>query len=96
VSATTVMLIAFGALILAHWANSEPTITVPVLIEIVFAVLFISFLESIPSAQPVASGLAWIFLAAVLLSNGSILGALGKAESTPASKTTTTTKKAAS
>lgn len=77
-SATTVMLVAFGALILGHWANNEPTISAKVLIEMVFAVLFIAFLEN-TAAQPVAQGLAWIFLAATLLSSKSILTGLAKA-----------------
>jgi hypothetical protein len=77
VSATTVMLVAFGALILGHWANNEPTISLKVLIEMVFAVLFIAFLEN-TAARPVAQGLAWIFLAATLLSSKSILTGLAK------------------
>lgn len=80
-SATTVMLITFGALILGHWANGEPTISQRALIEMVFAVLFIAFLENIPDARPVAQGFAWLFLAATLLGNKSILTGLAKATS---------------
>ena len=36
-SATMVMLIAWGALILTHWANSKPTLNVKQVIEMVFA-----------------------------------------------------------
>lgn len=81
-SATTVMLVAFGAMILGHWANNEPTLSVKVVVEMTFAVLFIAFLEGIPSTQPIAAGLAWIFLAAVLLSNKSILSGLAKVTGT--------------
>jgi hypothetical protein len=77
VSATTIMLVAFGALILAHWANNEPTLSVKTVIEMAFAILFIAFLEGIPDAAGIAQGLAWIFLAATLLSNGSVLVAFG-------------------
>lgn len=77
-SATLVMLVAFGALILAHWANNEPTLSVNVVIEMTFAILFIAFLESIPSTQPIAQGLAWIFLAATLLGSKSVLNSLSK------------------
>jgi hypothetical protein len=86
VSATTVMLIAFGALILGHWANNEPTLSVKVVIEMAFAILFIAFLESIPSTQPIAIGLAWIFLAATLLSSKSILTGLAKVTGTGTGK----------
>jgi hypothetical protein len=86
VSATTVMIIAFGAMILGHWANNEPTLTVKVTVEMAFAVLFIAFLESIPSTQPIAQGFAWLFLAAVLLSSKSILTGLAKVTGTGTGK----------
>lgn len=85
-SATTVMLIAFGAVILGHWANNEPTLSVKVVIEMAFAILFIAFLEGIPDTQPAARGLAWIFLAATLLSNKSILQGLAKVTGTGTGK----------
>lgn len=77
-----IMVIAFGALILGHWANNEPTLSVKLVIEMTFAILFISFLESIPDAAPVALGFAWLFLAAVLLGNKSILTGLAKVTGT--------------
>lgn len=85
-SATTIMLIAFGALILGHWANNEPTLSVKVVVEMIFAVVFIAFLEGIPSTQGVAQGFAWLFLAAVLLSNKSILTGLAKVSGTGTGK----------
>jgi hypothetical protein len=77
-SATTVMLIAWGALILTHWANSKPTLDVKQVIEMVFAILLIAFLDSSDKTEAIAKGFAWLFLAAVLLRNDSILTALAK------------------
>jgi len=78
VSATTVMLIAWGALIATHWANNKPTLNVKQVIEMVFAILLIAFLDSMENTEPIAKGFAWLFLAAVLLRNDSILTALAK------------------
>ena len=89
-SATTIMLIAFGALILGHWANNEPTISAKVLAEMVFAILFISFLEGTAAAD-IATGLAWIFLVATLLGNKSILTGLSKIGNTPSTTPKTVT-----
>lgn len=86
--ATTIMLLAFGTLILTHWANKEPTVSVKLIVEMTFATLFVAFLDQ-GNAEPVATGLAWLFLGAVLLSKGSILtklGTIGTAK--PASVTT--------
>lgn len=69
------MLVAFGALILTHWAYNEPTLDVKTLVEMVFAILVVAFLDQGRTA-PIAQGFAWIFLAAVLLSSKSILNAL--------------------
>jgi hypothetical protein len=91
VSATTVMLVAWSALILAHWAGNKPTVNVRQVIEMVMAILLVAFLESSERTEPIAQGLAWLFLAATLLSNGSVLGVLAKRSSTPAP---TTAKKA--
>jgi hypothetical protein len=77
-SATTVMMIAFGALILTHWANNKPAVNAKLILEMAFAVIFIAFLEGIPDVAPIAQGFAWLFLAAVLLRNDSILTALAK------------------
>jgi hypothetical protein len=82
------MLVAWGALILSHWAGSKPTVNIRQVIEMVMAILLVAFLESSPKTQPIAQGLAWLFLAAVLLSNGSVLTALAKRANTttPAKK----------
>jgi hypothetical protein len=76
-SAVTVMLFAWGCLILAHWANSEPTISTGQVVEMTIALVLIAVLEGIPSAEPLAKGFAWIFLAATLLSSKSIISAIG-------------------
>ena len=77
-NAVAVMLIAWGALILTHWANGKPAISRQQVLEMTFAVIFIAVLAGIPAAEPVAKGFAWLFLAAVLLRNDSILTALAK------------------
>lgn len=85
-SATTIMIVAFGALILGHWANNEPTVNSKIIIEITFAILFIAFLDSNTNTQPIAQGLAWLFLAATLLGNKSILTGLAKRTGTGTGK----------
>lgn len=92
-SATVIMLVTFGCLILGHWANNEPTISAKVLGEMVFALLFIAFLDSIPSTQQIARGLAWLFLVATLLGNKSILTGLSKIGSGTAKPKTAAPKK---
>lgn len=76
-SATVVFAIAWGALLLTHWANNKPTIDRKQVIEMAFALLVIALLDQGETA-PVAKGFAWLFLAAVLLRNDSILTALAK------------------
>lgn len=76
------MLLAIGALILAHWANNEPTVNVKMVIELTFALIVIAALDQ-GQTEPVAKGFAWLFLVAVLLSNKSVLTGLGKAGTAP-------------
>ena len=85
-SATTVMLVAFGALILGHWANNEKTVNAKMIIEITFAILFIAFLDSSEKTRPIAQGLAWLFLAATLLGSKSIITGLAKVTGTGTGK----------
>jgi hypothetical protein len=80
--ATTVMLLAIGALILGHWANNEKTVNAKMVVELMFALVVIAALDQ-GQTEPVAKGFAWLFLVAVLLSNKSILTSLGKAGATP-------------
>jgi hypothetical protein len=77
VSATVVFAIAWGALVLGHWANNKPTINTRQVIEMAFALIVIALLDQ-GQTEPVAKGFAWLFLAAVLLRNDSILTALAK------------------
>jgi hypothetical protein len=82
--ATTVMLLAIGLLVLTHWANDEPTVNPKMVVELVFALLVIAMLDQ-GKTEPVATGFAWLFFAAVLLSSKSLLTALGKAGGTSTS-----------
>jgi hypothetical protein len=75
--ATTVMLLAIGALILAHWANNKKTVNPKMVIELTFALIVIAALDQ-GKTEPVAKGFSWLFLVAVLLSNESILTSLAK------------------
>lgn len=77
-------MVAVALALVGAWANNTH-VTVKNVIEAVFAVLFIAFLDQ-GSLEPVARGFAWLFLAAVLLSKHSPINALTKAESTPAKK----------
>jgi hypothetical protein len=89
-SATTMMLIAWGALILGHWANNEPSVDVKQIAEMVAAILLITFLSENAQLEPIAKGLALLFLVAVLLGPKSIITGLSKIGSakapTPAPK----------
>lgn len=88
---TTIMIVAWGLLIVGHWSHNEPTLSINQIVEMVIAILIISFMEG-TEAEPVAKGLAWLFLAAVLLSKNSPLNALS---ATGGLKTGTTKAKAA-
>jgi len=84
-SATMVFALAWGALILTHWANNKPTISVKQVIEMTFALLVIALLDQGETAD-IAKGFAWLFLAAVLLRNDSIVTALAKRTGTGTGK----------
>jgi hypothetical protein len=95
-SAVTVFLLAWGALIVGHWTNNEPTVSVKEVIEMAFALLVIALLEGSAQTEPIAKGFAWLFLAAVLLRSDSVLTGLAKATGTgtkPATATPGTTAK---
>lgn len=72
-----VFAIAWGALLLGHWANNQPTTGARQVLEMTFALLLIALLDQ-GETQPIAKGFAWLFLAAVLLRSDSILAALQK------------------
>lgn len=84
-SATTIMMLAFGLLVVTHWANNKPAVSVKVVIEMAFAILFIALLDQ-GKTEPIATGFAWLFLVAVLLRGDSILTALSKAENAKTTK----------
>ena len=69
--------LAWGALLLTHWANNQPTINSKQVIEMTFALIVIALLDQGETAD-IAKGFAWLFLAAVLLRPDSILTALAK------------------
>lgn len=79
--ATTIMLLAFGALIIAHWSNNESTVTTKLVVEMTVAILIVAALDQ-GNTEPIAKGFAWIFLAAVLLSKNSPITGLTKAAGT--------------
>lgn len=76
--ASTLMMIAFGSLIIGHWANNKPTWNVKMIIEMVFATIVISLLDQ-GRTEPIARGFALLFLAAVLLGKSSPLAGIAKA-----------------
>lgn len=81
-SAVTVFLIAWGALIVGHWSHNQPTINTKQVIEMAFALILIAMLEGIEDTEPIAKGFAWLFLAAVLLRSDSVLTGLAKVTGT--------------
>lgn len=76
--ASTMMLIAFGSLILGHWAANKPTWNVKMVIEMAFALVVISLLDQ-GKTEPIARGFALLFLAAVLLGKNSPLTGIARA-----------------
>lgn len=74
-SASQVMLIGFALLVVAHWANNQPSVSGKLVIEMAAAILIVAMLDHGETA-PIASGLAWLFLVAVLLSDKSPLNVL--------------------
>lgn len=88
-NATMIFALAWGALILGHWANNKPTVNAKQVVEMGFALVFIALLDQ-GATRPIALGLAWLFFAAVLLRNDSILTGLSKlAAAKPAPKAVT-------
>lgn len=72
-SATTVMAIAVVGGLVGRWAHSQKTVpSAAGVVEIVFAAVVIAALDQ-GRTQGIARGFAWLFLAAVLLSDNSPL-----------------------
>lgn len=79
--ASTIMLFAWGVLIIGHWAHNQPAINAKQVIEMAFAVVLIALLDQ-GNTEGIARGFALLFLAAVLLGNNSPLTALAKVTGT--------------
>lgn len=90
--ATSIMLLAIGLAAVGRWAHNEQAVPgAKGLVEVLFALLVISALDT-GRAEPIARGFAWLFLAAVLLSNNSPITGLSKIKDTPAKAKTTPAK----
>lgn len=77
-SATELMVLAFVLAVVGRWAHGQKAIAgAGALVEIIFALLVVSALDQ-GRTKSIAMGFAWLFLAAVLLSNNSPLTALAK------------------
>ena len=85
-SATTVMAVAIVGGVVGRWAHNKPTVpSGKVIVEIIFAVVLIAALDQ-GRTQPIASGFAWLFLAAVLLSKNSPLTGIATTINRPTPK----------
>lgn len=76
-SASTVMFVAVIAAAVGRWSHNQPTASVKTVVEAAFAIIVIALLDQ-GKTEPIAKGFAWLFLAAVLLSNNSPLTGLAK------------------
>lgn len=75
-SATEIMGLAFLLAVVGRWSHNQSALPgAKGLVEIIFALLVISLLDQ-GRTQPVARGFAFVFLAAVLLSDNSPLTGL--------------------
>jgi hypothetical protein len=95
-SATSVTAVALGAAVVGRWANNKSALTVKSSVGAVVALVAVSALDHGKTA-PVAQGLAWVILAAVLLSKNSPVAGIAKTVNSynpPKAKPKTTKKKA--
>lgn len=77
-NATTVMAIAIVGGLVGRWSHNQKAVpSAGGLVQIVFAVIVIAALDQ-GSTIEVARGFAWLFLAAVLLSDNSPLTGIAK------------------
>lgn len=77
--ATTVMLLGIGAALVGRWSHNQPTVpSAAGVVEVTFALIVIAAMDG-GKTEPIAKGFAWLFLAAVLLSNNSPLTGIAKA-----------------
>lgn len=83
-SATKVFAAAIAVGVIGRWANNRKALPgIPGMLEVTGALILVSLLDR-GSTEPVAKGFAWLFMAAVLLSDSSPLTGLAKAESAAA------------
>lgn len=77
-SATEIMVIAIMLGVVGRWAHNQKAVpSAKGVVQIVFALLVLAMLDQ-GRTEPIAQGLAWIFLAAVCLSNNSPLTGIAK------------------
>lgn len=82
-TATRIMMVAIVAGVLGRFAHGESAVpSAKGLVQVGALLLFIAALDS-GTTEPIARGGAWLFLAAVLLSNNSVLTALAKISNGP-------------
>lgn len=83
-TATNTMLVAIVSGIIGRWSHNEKAIpSAQGVIEVLFALVLISALDTGRTA-PIARGFALLFLLAVLLSDNSPLTGLAKSTTSPA------------
>ena len=85
-SATKIMGVAILAGVIGRWANNKKALPdASGVLQVTAALILISLLDT-GKTEPVAKGLAWLFFAAVLLSDSSPLTGLVKAEGASTAK----------
>lgn len=80
-----IMALAVGALVLGRWAHNKPALNVQTVAGGAFAVIVVAALDG-GQTEDIAKGIAWIFLAAVLLGKQSPLNAIQKLSTTGTGK----------
>lgn len=77
-SGTTLMAIGIVSGLVGRWAHNKPAIPGPAgIVKVAFAVVVIAALDQ-GKTQDIARGFAWLFLAAILLSDNSPLTGIAK------------------
>jgi hypothetical protein len=80
VSATKVFGAAIALGVIGRWANNKKALpSMAGILQVTGALFLVSFMDR-GKTEPVAKGLAWLFMAAILLSDSSPLTGLVKAE----------------
>jgi hypothetical protein len=77
VRASHIVLLAIVLKLLGRWAHNEPTLSVGTIFGAIFVLIVVGMMDS-SNTEPIAKGVAWLILAAVLLANDSIVPALGR------------------